>query len=307
VVELDVAVFVSWLGNATMDIEVAVKNKSDSFYQGRLRTYVTEIASTRGWDDTQGNPYTFTLLDYAFNQTIYLNAGTGWSWSTIWNGNDHTDGYGRNFGDITRDNTMVIAAVFNPERHQGYSYPGDINPFNAYYVDQTAATTWINSPPNVPAEPTPEDEATEVNVDAELGWTGGDPDDGDTVTYDVYLGTSPSPPLVISSLSATAYDPGTMMYDSIYYWKIVAWDNHDTSRVGPVWSFTTQPEWIRGDPNGDREINILDGVYLVNYLLREGPEPQPLESGDANCSGEVNIADAVYVINYVFRDGPPPC
>lgn len=67
--------------------------------------------------------------------------------------------------------------------------------------------------------------------------------------------------------------------------------------------------YIIGDADNSGEINIIDAVYLVNYLFRNGPEPQPIvASGDANCDGDVNIADVVYIINYIFNDGPaPPC
>ncbi len=50
-----------------------------------------------------------------------------------------------------------------------------------------------------------------------LGWTSGDPDAGDTVTYDVYFGTSDNPPLVSNDQSATTYDPGTLSYSTHYY------------------------------------------------------------------------------------------
>ena len=202
---------------------------------------------------------------------------------------------------------MVIAAVFNSAKHLAYAWPPDRFPFDAHYVDQAVATTWINSPPNLPGEPAPENGATKVHIDSGLSWSGGDPDAGDTVRYDVYFGSSPSPPLVSSSQSATTYDPGTMMYDSTYYWNIVSWDNHDTSRVGPIWSFTAEPGWIRGDPNRDREITVADAVYLINYMFNNGPAPDPLEAGNVNCDGEVGLSDVIYRINYLFKDGPPPC
>ena len=44
-------------------------------------------------------------------------------------------------GDITEDNVMVIAALFNPIAHQGYAYPPSTNSFPAYYVDAAAAAT----------------------------------------------------------------------------------------------------------------------------------------------------------------------
>jgi len=235
---IDVNVSVGWLGNATLDIDVMVENNEDSNYDGHVRVYVTEIVSSMGWVDTWGNPYTFAFLDYAFNEDISIKAGDKWLGSTAWNGNLHNDGHGHNFGGIALDNIMVIAAVFNAEWHQGYSDPPSGNPFDAYYVDETAAA-WINQAPNAPSDPIPEDGAPHVDIDADIGWTGGDPNPTDTVTYDVYFGASTPPPLVASNQSDTTYDPGPMIFDTTYYWQIVAWDNHDTSAVGPVWSFAT--------------------------------------------------------------------
>jgi hypothetical protein len=62
-----------------------------------------------------------------------------------------------------------------------------------------------------------------------------------------------------------------------------------------------------GDANSDGRPDIGDAVYLIGYIFRSGPAPDPLEAGDANCDGEVNVGDAVYVINYVFNGGPEPC
>jgi hypothetical protein len=98
-----------------------------------------------------------------------------------------------------------------------------------------------NQPPYTPYNPSPSNHATGVSIYADLSWSGGDPDASDTVTYDVYFGVSPSPPLVSSGQSATSYDPGTLSYGTTYYWKIVAKDNHGASTTGPVWDFTTQP------------------------------------------------------------------
>jgi len=65
-------------------------------------------------------------------------------------------------------------------------------------------------------------------------------------------------------------------------------------------------EFLRGDANGDRVINSADVVYLINYLFKGGPAPEPLEAGDVNCDGTINSADVVYLINYLFKGGPPP-
>jgi hypothetical protein len=101
--------------------------------------------------------------------------------------------------------------------------------------------TQTNQPPNIPSNPTPSNGFLGASIDTNLSWIGGDPD-GDLVTYDVYFGTSNSPALVWSNQSDTSYDPGPMIYVTIYYWRIIAWDNHSALAVGSLWNFTTRSE-----------------------------------------------------------------
>lgn len=62
-----------------------------------------------------------------------------------------------------------------------------------------------------------------------------------------------------------------------------------------------------GDVNNDGSANLADAVYLINYIFKTGPEPQPyICVGDVNADGITNIGDVVYMINYTFKSGPPP-
>ena len=64
--------------------------------------------------------------------------------------------------------------------------------------------------------------------------------------------------------------------------------------------------FICGDCNEDEDINILDIVYLINYIYKNGPPPIPWESGEVDGDGMINILDVVYLINYIYKNGPPP-
>jgi hypothetical protein len=110
---------------------------------------------------------------------------------------------------------------------------------NTSWVNQTTKTLALNNPPYKPGSPSPSDGATNVSINADLSWSGGDPDAGDTVTYNVYFGTNSSPPLVSENQLENTYDPGILNYSTQYYWRIVAKDEHGASNESEIWSFTT--------------------------------------------------------------------
>ena len=102
-------------------------------------------------------------------------------------------------------------------------------------------TTGVNNPPEPPASPSPENGAVSQPIEPELSWTCTDPE-GDPLTYDIYFGTVNPPPLVYSGQALTTYYPGILEYNTEYFWKIVAHDNHNNATVGPVWNFITETE-----------------------------------------------------------------
>jgi C1A family cysteine protease len=137
----------------------------------------------------------------------------------------------------------------------------------------------VNNSPNVPSNPSPANHATGVSVNADLSWTGGDPDAGDTVTYDVYFGTSATPPLVSNDQTGTTHDPGTLTYNTKYYWQIVATDNHAAATAGPVWDFTTgsAPNNPPNVPSNPSPANHATGVSINANLSWTGGDP---DAGD---------------------------
>ncbi len=93
-------------------------------------------------------------------------------------------------------------------------------------------------------------------------------------------------------------DPG------IYAVKVKAKDINDRESD---WSDPlTVGIYICGDCNGDVIVDAGDVIYLINYLYRDGPAPDPMEAGDLNIDGAVDLADVVYLLNYLYRGGDPP-
>jgi len=138
-----------------------------------------------------------------------------------------------------------------------------------------AVGTPTNNPPNTPASPSPASGATGVSTTPTLSWTGGDPDAGQTVTYDIYFGTGASPPLVVSNHATTSYAPGTLIAGTLYYWRIVARDNLGATTSGPTWSFTTtaaanNPPNIPASPS---PANAATGVSITPTLSWTGGDP----------------------------------
>jgi len=138
-------------------------------------------------------------------------------------------------------------------------------------------TTEINDPPYTPSNPSPTNGATNVDINDDISWTGGDPN-GDTITYDIYFGTISPPPLIYQNYSYTTYDPGTMQYNTNYYWMIKAIDMHGATTIGPEWNFITEqepanypPEFSNENPsNGATNVPITITSLSVYISDKEG-------------------------------------
>jgi len=139
------------------------------------------------------------------------------------------------------------------------------------------------------SNPNPADGATGVDINADLSWS----TSLSAISHDVYFGTSNPPPFVCNQTAIT-FDPGTMDYETRYYWRIdevSKWGVTD----GQPWSFTTEegggkppgappgcfpadtPVWIDGEQvqfskvTTGRKVGRLDATDAVSCF--EKPEP----------------------------------
>jgi outer membrane protein assembly factor BamB len=224
------------------------------------------------WDyETGGEINSVAVDDIDFDNQLEVIAGSddqnvyaicGNNGSCFWSFSTADDVIHIQLGDISGDGMPNIACVT-------FGSDGVVYAFHSF-------TPAPNLPPYTPSNPSPSDDAMYVDPDADLSWIGGDPNPGDTVTYDVYFGTSSSPPKIITNQTETSYDPGTMNLNTVYYWKIVAWDNDNVSSESPIWSFTTEgpnnPPYEPSDP--DPESSEFD-VDIDADLSWTGGDPDP--------------------------------
>jgi len=137
------------------------------------------------------------------------------------------------------DNDIIITDM---QIDNNYTYSSSAMIPYHYQIICNSSSTPSNNPPNQPSNPYPQDKAMTVNIITTVTWTGGDSDEGDIVTYVVYFGKIPNPPIVSINQSSESYNPGTLSYSTKYYWKIIAWDNHGLSTEGSIWQFTTESQ-----------------------------------------------------------------
>jgi hypothetical protein len=174
------------------------------------------------------------------------------------------------------------------------------------------ASFWINSdnqPPQAFSLLTPDSGDVLANGQPTFTWESvGDPDLYDSIVYSLTYDTDSlfSDPTIISNLPASNYPVPGPLGDSRYYWRVTAHDLFGGETGSNSTFMFIIGQYLCGDANGDGGVNVGDAVFLISYVFKGGPAPDPVCIGDANGDGDTNVGDAVYLIAYVFKGGPPP-
>lgn len=155
-----------------------------------------------------------------------------------------------------------------------------------------------------------------------------DPDSGFPVSYQVQISNTTdfqSPILVSDTLADSTWScPVCLQSDSLYYWRVVAFNGHAPVRASnEIFSFVVEEPpgscvYIPGDINNNGQANGVDVSYGVNYFKGFGEEPPVLcpdcpeagqglfGAGDVNGNCQFNGVDISYFVNYLKGIGPEP-
>jgi hypothetical protein len=88
--------------------------------------------------------------------------------------------------------------------------------------------------------------------------------------------------------------------------SLTTWVAFDDVRLTAEPTEPTEPSFVRGDADADGEINITDGIFILNFLFLGGEDPSCMDAADADDSEDINITDGIYVLNFLFLGGPSP-
>lgn len=139
-----------------------------------------------------------------------------------------------------------------------------------------------NKPPHTPLVISPTDKEKNVSVILNLQWSGGDPDAGDVVVYDIRLGENENSLVKIdSNLTVNIYRLSGLTFSTTYYWQVIARDRSAQETSGSIWAFSTRPENVQPPvtPHSPDPINGSTTVDIHNVSLRwQGGTPNPADS-----------------------------
>lgn len=107
-----------------------------------------------------------------------------------------------------------------------------------------------------PTSPGPGDTGTNVDVNQDLSWTAATND----TKYDVYISTDSNNlgTAVSTGQAGTAFDPGTLLPGTTYFWRVDAKNLLDDPTTGDVWSFTTAAP----EPSSFAILGLTGGLLL---------------------------------------------
>jgi hypothetical protein len=244
-------------------------------------------------NDASGN-----LSGYAWGTSVgWINFNPVYGGVTIDTATGTFDGYawGENIGWIHFRNTDPAYSVVTTYYERLIYLP----------VMLREHSPGANHPPNVPSNPSPPDGMLNQGVNVNLSWIGGDPDPGDTATYDVYLEAADSTPevLICNDVTTALCDLGTLSQGRHYYWQVIARDSHGMARTGPIWDFATEEPAATLtliSPNGDQSWHI-SAVHDLMWSFTGSIANARLEYSKDGFSSDVHT-----IVTATLNDGSYP-
>ena len=173
-----------------------------------------------------------------------------------------------------RDNRMVVGAAAIV-----------IVALTIVSCSEETTTGFQNREPGTPTVLWPADGSVNQTTDLILAWQCLDPD-GDSLRYDLYVGSTSEPSIVDSNRVNTIYIPAIMKFNTTYYWKVIAFDEYGDSAASPIWSFST-----RREPGIYEVASCTLEIGNTNWCVLQAHDNYALVAGNYSPLIFVNITD----------------
>jgi hypothetical protein len=180
--------------------------------------------------------------------------------------------------DATNLADELFTTANNPQQTPGpavkYAVPTIVNG-KVYVGTQTQLAVYglVGPPPAAPVLVSPGNGATGVSLTPALSWNAA----SGATSYNVFFGTSPSPPLVTNT-TATSYGPPALQINTVYYWTVAAVNAAGTASSA-TWSFTTLS--AAGPPTSLTATTGARQIVGINSLF-----PLPIQATLTDAGGD---------------------
>lgn len=175
----------------------------------------------------------------------------------------------------------------------------------------SGAFTYLNDPPSADPDPDDPDDGYEIAP-------------GFTVTLDPSASSDPNEPLgdaivayewSINGIALSGERPTVTMDDAARYGigvpgryvvTLRVTDSLGAESLGKTFIEVLPSRWkpfVRGRVNDDRDVDIADAIYHLQWLYTGGPVPRCLDAADVNDDGEHDLSDAIFLVTYLFLGG----
>lgn len=184
---------------------------------------------------------------------------------------------------------------------QNTAYSFRIKAFNSYGESAYSNVCMIqtqpadNHSPGIPENPYPLDASFQNNEWFLFNWDCIDPDPGDVIVYDLYLGNIDPPPLYASNLNTSLYHREylSLAGGAKYYWQIKARDLAGATSASPIWTFQAS--------------HAINQVYLNVLEMKGGttnPPPGKWQFDKDHLTYTVALPDSVHLFSHWTGDVP---
>jgi len=253
-------------------VDSEITATSNGYYAGITMDLDFHLTySSSDWDYLDG-----AYLDFPDGVTVNsaddignlsFNNETGNGVKVTWGDTTGYSGWGNQDSDADFSvNVSISTEKFSGDMDIDWFLIGDGTGFEPHEVSGTIILS--EDAPQAPANPNPSDNGFYIPASSDLLWTNG----VGTETVDVYFGTDETKVTnkdesmkVVDNDNVETYDPGTMLYTTEYFWRVIAKNSVKGETDGPVWSFTTAPEGFLQIGNGNQLDTSLPIEPYYNY------------------------------------------